>query len=110
MISIDKTLVFLQYFLLYKLFINVINLITNLLNKNNMNLNLQYITDRKGKKNAVLLPISDWDKIQKDLEELEHLKNKKLFFQGLKDSFIEVAQIKKGKKKPNSFDDLINDL
>ena len=38
---------------------------------------LQYITDRKGHKNAVQLPMKDWEQIEKDLDELERLRNKK---------------------------------
>lgn len=75
-----------------------------------MSVHLQYITDQKGKKNAVLMPISDWDKIQKDLEVYERLKDKKTFFEGLTNAFYEVKLITEGKKKPNSFDDLLNEL
>ena len=75
-----------------------------------MSLHLQYITDRKGKKNAVLLPISDWDKIQKDLQAYERLKDKKAFFEGLAGAIGEVRMIQEGKKQPNSFDDLLNEL
>jgi PHD/YefM family antitoxin component YafN of YafNO toxin-antitoxin module len=39
-----------------------------------MSLRVQYITDQKGHKNAVLVAITDWEKIQKDLEELEYLR------------------------------------
>lgn len=39
-------------------------------------MNVQYITDKQGHKNAVLLPIRDWEKIQEDLKELELLKKK----------------------------------
>jgi PHD/YefM family antitoxin component YafN of YafNO toxin-antitoxin module len=75
-----------------------------------MSLHLQYITDQKGKKNAVLLPISDWDKIQKDLEAYGKLKDKKAFFEGLTNAFYEVKLVTEGKKKPNSFEDLLNEL
>lgn len=75
-----------------------------------MNLSLQYITDPKGNKNAVLLPISEWEKIQKDLEAYKKLKDKKDFFEGLANAFYEVELVKQGKKKPNSFEDLINEL
>jgi len=73
-------------------------------------MNLQYITDQKGKKNTVLLPISDWDNIQKDLESYKKLKDKKNFFEGLVNALYEVKLITEGKKKPNSFDDLLNEL
>jgi hypothetical protein len=75
-----------------------------------MNPDLQYITDQKGNKNAVLLPINDWEKIQKDLEDYVKLKDKKAFFEGLASAFYEVKLIKEGKKKPNSFNDLLNEL
>jgi hypothetical protein len=75
-----------------------------------MGLNLKYITDKDGNKNGVLVPINDWEKIQKDLEAYEILKNKKTFFEGLSDALLEVSLITGGKKKPNSFDDLINEL
>jgi hypothetical protein len=75
-----------------------------------MSFDLQYITDQKGNKNAVLLPLSDWKKIQKDLEAYEKLKDKRAFFEGLTNAFYEVKLIIEGKKKPNSFDDLLNEL
>lgn len=75
-----------------------------------MSLNLQYLTDKKGKKNAVLLSISVWDKIQHDLEAYEKLKDKRIFFEGLSNAFYEVKLITEGKKDSNSFDDLINEL
>jgi PHD/YefM family antitoxin component YafN of YafNO toxin-antitoxin module len=31
---------------------------------------VQYLTDEKGKKTAVLLPISDYEKLQEDLDDL----------------------------------------
>ncbi len=37
-----------------------------------MTMELQYITDQKGHKNAVQLPMKDWEQIKKDLDELEH--------------------------------------
>jgi PHD/YefM family antitoxin component YafN of YafNO toxin-antitoxin module len=47
-------------------------------------MNLQYITDTKGHKNAVQLSIKDWEQIQKDLNELERFRNKKVFVADLK--------------------------
>lgn len=73
-------------------------------------MNLQFVTDTNGHKSGVLLSLGDWEKIQKDLNELERLKNKKAFFEGLSRAFSEIALIKQGKKTPNSFDDLLNEL
>jgi uncharacterized protein YwlG (UPF0340 family) len=70
----------------------------------------QYVTDVSGQKNAVLLNFKDWEQIMKDLEELDKLKDKKLFFLGLKEAFDEVKLIKQGKRKPNSLTDLIHEL
>jgi len=75
-----------------------------------MSLHLQYITDQKGNKNAVLLSLNEWEKIQRDLAEYKKLKDKRTFFEGLTDAFYEVKLITEGKKKPNSFDDLLNEL
>jgi uncharacterized protein YwlG (UPF0340 family) len=73
-------------------------------------LSFQYVTDVSGQKNAVLLNFKDWERIMKDLEELDKLKDKQMFFLGLKDAFEEVKLIKQGKKKPNSLKDLIHEL
>lgn len=55
-----------------------------------MSMQLQYLSNQEGKRSAVLLPIRDWENIQKDLNDLEQLKNKKMFFEGLTDAFKEV--------------------
>jgi|GEM_PF-1925943 len=73
-------------------------------------LSFQYVTDVSGQKNAVLLNFKDWERIMKDLEELDKLKDKQMFFLGLKDAFEEVKLIKQEKKKPNSLKDLIHEL
>jgi hypothetical protein len=39
-----------------------------LINKKNADLNLHYPTVVKGNKNALQLPIKDWEQIQKDLK------------------------------------------
>lgn len=46
------------------------------MDKYNIIMNIQYITDGMGHTNAVLLNIRDWKKIQDNLEELEQLKQK----------------------------------
>jgi len=75
-----------------------------------MSSSLQYLTDPKGNKNAVLLPISEWEKIQKDLLAYKKLKNKRAFFEGLANALYEVKLLTIAEKEPNSFDDLINEL
>lgn len=73
-------------------------------------MNLQYITDKKGNKNAVQLPMKDWKLIQKDLEELERLRNKKLFMAELAEAVEEMKQIKEGKMQARNAEDFLNEL
>ncbi len=73
-------------------------------------MNLQYITDTKGHKSAVQLPMKDWEQIQKDLRELERLRNKKLFMTELAEAVEELKQIKEGKKQARSAEDFLNEL
>jgi hypothetical protein len=73
-------------------------------------MNLQYITDKKGKKNAVQLPMNDWEQIQKDLEELDRLRNKKLFMTELAEAVEEMKLIKEGKKQARNAEDFLNEL
>lgn len=71
---------------------------------------LQYITDHKGHKSAVQLPMNDWLKIQKELKELEKLRDKKTFFADLKESIEEVKLAKEGKIKLQSGKEFLNEL
>jgi len=71
---------------------------------------LQYITDLKGRKSAVQLPMNDWLKIQKELKELEKLRDKKTFFADLKESVEEVKLAKEGKIKLQSGKEFLNEL
>ena len=73
-------------------------------------MNLQYITDKKGQKNAVQLPMKDWEQIQKDLGELERLRNKKLFMTELAEAVEEMKLIKEGKKQARKAEDFLNEL
>ena len=71
---------------------------------------LKYITDKKGHKNAVQLPMKDWEQIQKDLYELERLRNKKLFLAELAEAVEEMKQIKEGKIQARNAEDFLNEL
>ena len=73
-------------------------------------MNLQYITDTKGHKKAVQLPIKDWEQIQIDLKELENLRNKRAFIYDLKESIEEVRFAKEGLIKLPSARDFLNEL
>lgn len=73
-------------------------------------MNLQYITDSKGQKSGVQLPIKDWEKIQKDLKELDRLRNKKLFLSELAEAVAEMKLIKEGKLQARDARELIDEL
>jgi PHD/YefM family antitoxin component YafN of YafNO toxin-antitoxin module len=73
-------------------------------------MNLQYITDTRGHKSAVQLPMEDWNQIQKDLGELEQLRNKKVFMTELAEAVEEMKQIKEGKIQARKAEDFLNEL
>lgn len=69
-----------------------------------------YIIDKKGRKSAVQLPLKYWKQIQKDLEELERLRNKKIFMAELAEAVEEMKLVMKGKKQARNAEDFINEL
>ena len=73
-------------------------------------MDLQYITDIKGHKSAVQLPMNEWERIQKDLNELERLRNKKIFLAELSEAVEEMKLIKEGKKQARNAEDFLNEL
>jgi len=73
-------------------------------------MDIQYITDKKGHKSGVQLPMKDWEQIQKDLDELKHLRNKKLFLTELAEAVEEMRQIKEGKKTASNAEDFLNEF
>lgn len=73
-------------------------------------MNLQYITDTNGHKSAVQLPMKEWEQILKDLDELERLRNKKLFMTELAEAVEEMKLIKEGKKQARNAEDFLNEL
>ncbi|MEA3445132.1 MAG: hypothetical protein U9R19_10455 [Bacteroidota bacterium] len=73
-------------------------------------LNIQYLIDEKGRKHGIQLPMHDWQQIQKDLNELVRLRNKKLFMSELAEAVEEMKQIKEGKIQARNAEDFINEL
>ena len=76
-------------------------------------MNLQYITDYSGHKNGVLLSITDWDKIQQDLNRLKKIETisvKNTFFLDLYDALEESKLHSEGKLKLKSAKSLIDEL
>ena len=73
-------------------------------------MDLQYIIDTKGKRCGVQISLKDWEKIQKDLEELKLLKNKKNFLLELAEAVEEMKLIKEGKKQAKDAEEFLNEL
>ncbi len=73
-------------------------------------MNIQYITDTNGLKRAVQLPLKDWNRIKKDLEELERLRNKKQFLSELAEAIEEVKLVKAGEINARNAEDFLNEL
>ena len=71
---------------------------------------VQYLIDYQGKKNAVVLSMNDWHKVQSDIDELKKLRNKKQFLIELQEAIIEMNLINKGKQTSRDFQELINEL
>lgn len=73
-------------------------------------MNLQYIIDENGQRNAVQLSLKGWERIQKDLEELQRLKNKKLFLMEIGEAIEELNLISEGKSSARNTEDFIHEL
>ncbi len=70
-------------------------------------MNIRYITDSKGSKSAVVIPIKDWEKHNKNLNAMsQKLKMK----HSLKESFNEVKLGLQNKKKLKKFKDFLDEL
>jgi hypothetical protein len=54
--------------------------------------------------------VKDWEQIQKDLEELDRLRNKKIFMAELAEAVEEMKLIMEGKKQARNAEDFINEL
>ena len=71
---------------------------------------LQYITDGRGNKSGVQLPIQEWQRMQKDLDELDRFRKKELFLSELSEAVDELKQIKEDKVKSRSAKEFIDEL
>lgn len=73
-------------------------------------INENYIIDKNGRKIAVQVSMKDWEHIKKNLEELDRLKNKKVFMVELDEAVEEMKLIMKGKKQARNAQDFIDEL
>ena len=72
-----------------------------------MKIALQYVSDSDGKTQSVQLPVTEWEKLLAKLNKYEQtLKIKS----DLKEAFDQVAQLRKSKKKKQTFKDFLNEL
>ncbi|MCA1758431.1 MAG: hypothetical protein LC658_01560 [Bacteroidales bacterium] len=77
-------------------------------------MNLQYISDNRGKTTGVFIPIQEWEGLKskfKGLEEVELGEQSKAeILQGLQQAVEEMNLVKKGKLKARDAKDLLNEL
>lgn len=66
-------------------------------------MNIQFVSDKKGKIKAVQVSLKEWQDIERKLEAYD-------LAQSIKVGFSEMKQIEKGELKANRFEDFINDL
>lgn len=69
-------------------------------------MDIQYITDAKGKHKAVIIPIKEWEEMRK---EHEKIKNKLDALNGLEDALREVAEIKAGKQQGRTLSEFLRE-
>ncbi len=72
-----------------------------------MQLHVQYLTDDSGAKTAVQIPFSEWRKFVADYNHLRQCKKLKA---SLETAFREVDDIRKGKVKPVTLDEFLNEI
>ncbi len=64
---------------------------------------VQYVTNERGKKTAIQLPLKQWEELQKGIKKLE-------LFEDLKQAFKEMEHHKKGTLKTISTKQLLSQL
>jgi hypothetical protein len=64
---------------------------------------MQYVTNNKGKNTAVIVPIREWN-------ELQRVKNKIEVLNDLENALYEVSEIKKGKLPKVTLREFLNEL
>ena len=77
-------------------------------------MNLQYISDNRGKTTGVFIPIQEWEGLKsqfKGLEEVELAEqSKEEILQGLQQAVEEMNLVKQGKLKARDAKELLNEL
>jgi len=82
--------------------------------KTGLNMNLQYISDNRGKTTGIFIPIQEWESLKAKFKGLEEEvlgdQSKEEILQGLQQSVEEMNLIKQGKLKARDAKDLLNKL
>jgi len=77
-------------------------------------MNLQYISDNRGKTTGVIIPIKEWEVLKskfKGLEEVELAdQSKEEILQGIQQAVEEMNLVKQGKLKARDAKELLNEL
>ena len=77
-------------------------------------MNVQYISDHKGRHTGVYIPIKEWEKLTKrydlPVDEDDEPLTKEQLLADVKEALEEVKLYKQGKIQLQSFDDFINEL
>jgi hypothetical protein len=77
-------------------------------------MNLQYISDNRGKTTGVFIPIQEWELLKSKFKGLEEEvlgdQSKEEILQGIQIAVEEMNLIKKGKLKARDAKDLLNKL
>jgi hypothetical protein len=77
-------------------------------------MNLQYISDNKGKTTGVFIPIQEWEGLKEKFKGLEEEElgeqSKEEILLGLKQAVEEMNLVKQGKLKSRDAKDLLNEL
>jgi hypothetical protein len=66
-------------------------------------MDIKYLTDKKGRATAVQLSMNDWKAIRKELQ-------KSSFSKKMQQAFKEIDLIEKGRVKPKSIEQLLDEL
>ena len=70
------------------------------------NVKIQYVTDEEGNKKAVMIPIEEWKKVEKQFLELAVYAS---LDSDLRAAFMEVQEMMKGNKKGQTFKEFLDE-
>ena len=77
-------------------------------------MNVQYLSDRKGRRTGVYIPIKEWEKMKKrydlPIEEDEPALTKEQLIADVKEALEEIKLYKQGKVQLQTLDDFLNEL